>query len=178
MKYPFPYESILVVCSVNTARSPIVEGYLTKFFNNIPLNVDVKSCGVASNARDGMLISLDAKLVMKEEGINLSENSKSIDLKKHRELLRRVDLILTLTEQHKSEVLNLNGLEKNLKGKILTLKEFAGKKGDIDDPSMKGIEGFRKARNEIKECLLKGLKKWFPEDIIFNILPNIRNKEN
>lgn len=172
MNYSFPYKSILVVCSVNTARSPIVQGYLTEFFKNLSLNVDVNSCGVASNARDGMLISLDAKLVMKEEGINLPENAKSIDLKKHKDFLKNADLILTLTEQHKREIINLNGLKKDLKERILTLRGFAGENGDIEDPSMKGIDGFRKTRKEIKKCLIKGLKTWFPEDIVLNLLSN------
>ncbi|TFF94658.1 MAG: hypothetical protein EU543_00760, partial [Promethearchaeota archaeon] len=60
----FPYKSILVVCSVNTARSPIAEGYLSHFSNLFSLDIKVNSCGISSNARDGMLISLDAKLVM------------------------------------------------------------------------------------------------------------------
>jgi len=161
----FPYKSILVVCSVNTARSPIAEGYLSYFFNQLSLDIKINSCGIASNARDGMLISLDAKLVMKEEGINLPEDSKSIDLKKHPKLVENKDLILTLTQKHKEELYDLNGLLEKYDGDIFTLKEFAGEHGDIEDPSMKGIEGFRKARNEIREFILKGLRKWFPDDL-------------
>ena len=160
----FPYKSILVVCSVNTARSPIAEGYLSYFFNQLSLDIKINSCGIASNARDGMLISLDAKLVMKEEGINLPEDSKSIDLKKHQKLVENADLILTLTQNHKKELYDLNGLLEKYDGDIFTLKEFSGEYGDIEDPSMKGIEGFRKARDEIRECILKGLRKWFPDD--------------
>jgi hypothetical protein len=43
---------------------------------------------------------------------------------------------------------------------MLTLKEFAGEKGDIADPSMKELEGFRTARDEIYDCLMKGLQKY------------------
>ena len=43
---------------------------------------------------------------------------------------------------------------------IYTLKEFAGECGDIEDPSMKELQGFRIARDEIRDCLLKGLKKY------------------
>lgn len=153
----FPYKSILIICSVNTARSPMAEGYLSAFFSNMDLKIAVKSCGIASNARDGMLISLDAKLAMKEDGINLSETSKSRDLKKHPELLENVDLVLTLTEKHKEDFLELFP---DQKADLYTLKEFAGRKGDIKDPSMKGLSGFRVARDEIKDCLFKGLRKW------------------
>lgn len=153
----FPYKSVLIVCSVNTARSPMTEGYLKYIFKNSDLEVDVYSGGISSNARDGMLISLDAKLAMEEEGINLSNESLSIDLKKHSEYIKNADLILTLTDKHKEEILKFvseNGTD------IYTLKEFAGFSGDIDDPSMKGIDGFRIARDEIKKCIIEGFKKF------------------
>ena len=157
MSINFPYKNILVVCSVNTARSPMVVGFLEDFFSKYNLDVNVLSGGISSNARDGMLISLDAKLVMKEERIDLPEESLSIDLKKRPFLIHKSDLILTLTEKHKSEILKF--IKSNNKD-ILTLKEFAGDYGDIEDPSMKGIDGFRKARDEIKENIMKGLKKY------------------
>ncbi|MBY9003870.1 MAG: hypothetical protein KGD73_07850 [Candidatus Lokiarchaeota archaeon] len=153
----FPYKSVLIVCSVNTARSPMTEGYLKYIFKNSDLDVNVYSGGISSNARDGMLISLDAKLAMEEEGINLSDESLSMDLKRHSEYIKKADLILTLTNKHKEEVLNFvseNGTD------IYTLKEFAGDFGDIDDPSMKGLVGFRIARDEIKNCIIKGFTKY------------------
>ena len=115
------------------------------------------SGGIASNARDGMLISMDAKLAMKEVGIELSNVSTSIDLKKHRVLLKKADIILTLTEQHKKEIFKFEEVKNK---PILTLKEFAGNHGDIIDPSMKELEGFRVARDEIIDCLIKGLHKY------------------
>ncbi|MHA2287822.1 MAG: arsenate reductase/protein-tyrosine-phosphatase family protein [Promethearchaeota archaeon] len=153
----FPYNNILVVCSVNTARSRMSEGFLREFFSRNAMDVSVSSGGIASNARDGMLISLDAKLVMKEKGIILSEDSKSIDLKKRPEIIKQADLILTLTEKHKKEVLKFVNSGRN---KVFTLREFAGEKGDVEDPSMQGIEGFRVARDEIEHCLFKGIKRF------------------
>ena len=153
----FPYKKILVVCSVNTARSPMSEGFLRDFFSKNAMEVSVSSGGIASNARDGMLISLDAKLVMKEIDIALSDESLSVDLKKHPELIQEVDLILVLTEKHKEEIYDHFKFEN---GDIYTLREFAGKTGDIEDPSMKGVEGFRKARDEIITCIVEGMKKY------------------
>ena len=157
MKNKFPYKSVLIVCSVNTARSCMTEGFLKDFFSKHNLDVKVKSSGVSSHARDGMLISMDAKLAMEEVGIKLSDSSLSLDLKKHPEILEGVDLILTLTEKHIEEIrefFNANSTE------ILTLKQFAGENGDIEDPSMKELEGFREARNNIINCLMKGLNKY------------------
>jgi protein-tyrosine-phosphatase len=157
MEKKFPYKSILIICSVNTARSPMAEGFLKDFFSKLKLNIIVKSGGISSNARDGMLISMDARLVMEEVGIKLSNNYLSVDLKKHPKLLQNADLILALTEKHKKEVKKLiNPNDKD----VFTLMEFAGLKGDIMDPSMKEIEGFRSARDQIIDCLMKGLNKY------------------
>jgi len=153
----FPYTNILAVCSVSTARSKMAEGILRDYFSRNAMNVSVSSGGIASNARDGMLTSLDAKLVMKEKGIILSEDSVSIDLKKRPELIGQADLILTLTEKHKKDILEYNTSKDN---EVFTLREFAGENGDIEDPSMKGIEGFRKSRDEIEHCIIKGMKRF------------------
>ncbi|MFX0175443.1 MAG: hypothetical protein ACFE85_04330 [Candidatus Hodarchaeota archaeon] len=153
----FPYKNILVVCSVNTARSPMTVGFLKNIFLKAGLNVNIYSGGIASHAREGMLISMDAKLAMKEVGITLPDDSLSIDLKKRHGLIKKADLILTLTEKHKRELIKY--IENNSQD-IFTLKEFAGEKGDIKDPSMKGLEGFRVARDEIFQCLIKGLRKY------------------
>lgn len=152
----FPYKSVLVVCSVNTARSPMAVGYLKHLFEMNDIQTKVLSGGISSHARDGMLISMDAKLAMKEEGIQLPENYVSIDLKKHQELIQDADLILTLTEKHKNEILKyIDGSEID----VFTLSEFAGETGDIEDPSMKDLEGFRKVRDQIKDYLYKGFLK-------------------
>jgi len=154
MKFP---KKLLLVCSVSTARSKMAEGFFRDFFMRNGMNVSVSSGGIASNARDGMLTSLDAKLVMKDKGIILSEDSVSIDLKKRPELIRQADLILTLTEKHKKDILKYNTSKDN---KVFTLREFAGESGDIEDPSMKGIKGFRKSRDEIEHCIIKGMKRF------------------
>ncbi|GAH42482.1 unnamed protein product, partial [marine sediment metagenome] len=93
----------------------------------------------------------------KDIGITLSEDAVSIDLKKRPELIKQADLILALTEKHKEDILKYNNSGDNI---VLTLREFAGEKGDIEDPSMKGFEGFRKTRDEIKHCIDKGLKRF------------------
>ncbi|MHA2005775.1 MAG: arsenate reductase/protein-tyrosine-phosphatase family protein [Promethearchaeota archaeon] len=153
----FPYKSVLVACSVNTARSRMAEGYLRDFFSKHNLDVEVTSGGVSLHARNGMLISMDAKLAMDEIGIKLSDTSLSVDLKKYPELIEKADLILTLTEKHKEEIHTFFG---NNSKKILTIREFAGESGDIADPSMRELEGFRIARDKIIACLNQGLKKF------------------
>jgi len=156
MDIKFPYQSILIVCSVNTARSRMVEGFLRDFFTKLNLDIKVNSGGISSNARDGMTISMDAKLVMEEVGIKLSDSALSTDLKKHHEFVKEADLILTLTTKHKEEIQDFFNIDNK---DILTIKEFAGESGDIEDPSMKE-ELFRKVRDEIIDYLMKGLNKY------------------
>ena len=156
MDIKFPYQSILIVCSVNTARSRMAEGFLRDFFAKLNLDTKVNSGGISSHARDGMTISMDAKLVMKDVGIKLSDTALSTDLKKHRDYVKEADLILTLTTKHKEEIQEFFNIDSK---DILTIKEFAGESGDIEDPSMKE-ELFRKVRDEIINNLMKGLNKY------------------
>jgi protein-tyrosine phosphatase len=132
-------------------------GFLKDIFLRNNEDVNVYSGGISSNARDDMLISMDAILAMHELGIDLPRNSLSIDLKKHLHFIQKADLILTLTEKHKKELNRFLGTNNKV---IFSLKEFAGEKGDIEDPSMKGLEGFRKARDEIQRTIMLGLKKF------------------
>ncbi len=156
-KFEFPFKSVLAVCSVGVARSPMTVGFLKDFFNRHDFKIEVNSGGISSHARDGMLISLDAKLAMEEEGIVLPDDSLSIDLKRHTKYIENADLILTLTQKHKEEI--SEWLDSNYKD-VFTLREFAGEDGDIKDPSMKGLEGFRIARDEIKHCIFKGIERY------------------
>jgi protein-tyrosine-phosphatase len=135
----------------------MAEGFLKNFFLNQGIDVIVKSGGISSNARDGMLISMDARLAMKEIGIVLSQNDLSTDIKKHPEFIMEADLILTLTNQHKKEIHKFICMNNK---QVFTIKEFAGGEGDIEDPSMKELEGVRGTRNEIVESLMRGLNKY------------------
>ena len=101
----------------------------------------------------------ELKKILMKYGWSEKVLNKAISyLKKHPNYLEQADLIITLTETHKKEVLKC--LKSNDKV-ILTLREFAGETGNIEDPSMKGLEGFRIARDEIKRCVMKGLQRYF-----------------
>jgi hypothetical protein len=60
--------------------------------------IRVRSGGIANYARDGMIASLDARLALRDEGIQLGENDfVSTDLRRHRDHLAERGLILTMT---------------------------------------------------------------------------------
>ena len=126
--------------------------------------IRIRSGGIANYARDGMLPSLDARLVLREDGIELADGAlTSTDLRRHRHLLAEADLILTMTLEQKGAI------ERYAEAggrPVFTLREFAGEAGDIHDPVMQGEDVFRACRDEIKRCLLLALDRLllaFPE---------------
>jgi protein-tyrosine-phosphatase len=117
----------------------------------------VRSGGIANHARDGMIPSLDARIVLREDGIHLAEDAMaSTDLRRHRDVIADAHLILTMTAQQKEM---LGTYEEAREQPIFTLKEFAGEEGDIGDPFDQGEERYRACRDEIKRCLTKSVDR-------------------
>jgi protein-tyrosine-phosphatase len=145
--------TVLVVCHANTARSVIAQVILERMLvdRGVGDRIRIRSGGIASYARDGMLPSLDARLVLREVGIELAENGLvSTDLKRHRDLLAEADLILTMTDAQKEAV----AVFSEAAGRpVFTLRELAGEAGDIGDPATQGEEAFRACRDDIHRCL-------------------------
>ena len=146
-------KTVLIICHANTARSVMAHVLLERMLaeRDAAGHIRVRSGGIANYARDGMLPSLDARIVLREEGIHLGEDGlTSTDLKRHRYLLAEADVILTMTAAQK-EMLEI--YEEARDRPVYTLREFAGVPGDIDDPAMQGEHVFRACRDEIKRCL-------------------------
>ena len=159
-----PYRKILFICHANTSRSVIAEALLNKMLNERALSehLTVMSGGIAAYARDGALVSMDARLVLREEGIHLPADSVSTDLKRNRHLIADADLILAMTAE---QVRMLRAAFPEAAAKeVYTLKEFAGGSGDIEDPVGKGDAVFAACRDEIKACLERAIGKLGPAD--------------
>ena len=123
--------------------------------------VRVRSGGIAPYARDGMIPSLDARLALREAGIELKEDAiTSVDLRRHPHLVAEADLILTMTESQRQM---LGALAEARGRPILTLRELAGEAGDIDDPAMQGEAVFRACLAEIRLCLERSLPRLLAE---------------
>jgi protein-tyrosine-phosphatase len=152
-------KTVLLVCHANTARSVIAQVLLERMLaeRGASHGIRIRSGGIANYARDGMLPSLDARIVLREEGIELTEDGLvSTDLKRHRHLMAEADLILTMTTAQKALV----EVYAEADGRpLFTLKEFAGEDGDIGDPATQGEDVFRACRDEIKRCLDRALDR-------------------
>jgi protein-tyrosine-phosphatase len=150
---------VLMVCHANTARSVMAQLLLQRMLaeHGAQEAIRVSSGGIANYARDGMIASLDARLALREEGIDLGETDfVSTDLRRHRHLLARADLILTMTVLQKQM---LGAYAETSDRPVFTLREFSGEDGDIEDPATQGEEVFRACRDEIKRCLEKSLSR-------------------
>ena len=119
--------------------------------------IHVSSAGVWTHARDGMIPSLDARLALREVGIELAEDGMaSTALREHPEILAAVDLVVAMTVEQTDLVRALaagRGVD------VVTLPELAGETGDIADPAGQGEEAFRAARDEIMRCLALGFDR-------------------
>jgi protein-tyrosine-phosphatase len=116
--------------------------------------IHVRSGGVGGNARDGMIPSLDARIVLREAGIHLAEDSiTSTDLRRHRDLVTGADLVLTMTAEQKTLLGETGGPP------VFTLGEFAGGGGDIRDPMGQDEERYRTTRDEIRGCLERSIDR-------------------
>lgn len=149
---------VLLVCHANTCRSVMAHALLERMLAERGLGgrVRVRSAGVSPYARDGMLASLDARLVLKEIGILLAEDTiVSTDLKSHRDLVGEARVVVTMTVEQKRLVATLAD---DGGPPTLTLRELAGESGDIGDPVGQGEETYRACRDEIARCLDKGFR--------------------
>src|SRR6185312_9821630 len=99
--------TVLLVCHANTCRSVMAHVLLEKMLGARGVNgsVRVRSGGIANHARDGMIPSLDARIVLREDDIHLAENAfASTDLRRHREIVAEAHLIVTMTGQQKAMI--------------------------------------------------------------------------
>jgi protein-tyrosine-phosphatase len=148
---------ILIVCHANTGRSVIAEALLKKMLRARDRDdVVVSSGGIAPYARDSSLVSLDARLVLRDEGIEVPADATACDLKRHRDRLAEADLILAMTAEQKRM---LDDFAEARDKVILTLHELAGEAGEVEDPAGRGEECYRACRDEIRRCLEKAIDR-------------------
>lgn len=133
---------ILFVCTGNTCRSPMAAAMMNKICTDNDIDVFASSAGIF--AENGSKASKNAIEAMKEYNIDLSHH-KSTSLTEA--LISEYDLILTMTEGHKTMISAL------ATDKIYTICEYAGYEGDISDPYGGNITQYKECARDIYDCL-------------------------
>jgi protein-tyrosine-phosphatase len=147
------FRSVLFICAANTARSVMAEHILRRELatRGVEHQVRITSAGIAPYARDGALVSLDTRMALRDVGIDLGDEATSTDLKRHPELLAECDLIIAMTEQQASEL--VDRFPASRARPVFTLRSFAREAGDIEDPYEKGDQVFAECREEIHRLI-------------------------
>lgn len=139
---------LLFVCTGNTCRSPMAEGFVNDMSQRMGLDIAAVSAGVMTV--DGLAASENAVLAMREYGIDISGH-RSARIRK--ESLEAADMVLTMSQSHRDMLLSLGSDGKG----IYTLKEFLGiAELDVMDPYGGDINIYKDTAAEIK-CLVEKL---------------------
>jgi len=149
---------ILIVCHANTSRSVMAQALLQRMLESrgAAQRFHVRSGGIAYYARDGALTSLDARLALREHGIELPADSSATDLKTNRHLLDTADLILAMTDEQLRML--RESFPESAGKELCTLRELAGRPGDIEDPAGQDEAVFAACCSEIRACLEESLE--------------------
>jgi len=138
---------ILLVCTGNICRSPLAEVLLRRELEERGAEgIQVTSAG--TGAWEGAPASEGAYLVALENGLDLSRHGAQLLT---REVVKDVDLILTMARHHRARVHELGG-----EGRVHVIGEYIGRKGpeaEVADPFGSDLEVYRHTYAELEELI-------------------------
>ncbi|MBN1353384.1 MAG: low molecular weight protein arginine phosphatase [Candidatus Omnitrophica bacterium] len=151
-----PVKKILIICTGNSCRSIMAEGYLAKRLKDIDAS-DTLVLSAGTYASNGARPTDEAIQVMKEHGIDVSGYVASKLSKIH---IDNADIILVMEPHHKETVLNMSP---DAEGKTYLLRSFSSERkhrnNSIKDPIGKPIEFYREVFGIIKDSM-EGFLEW------------------
>ncbi len=141
---------ILIVCSANICRSPMVEYLLRRLIHQAGDDERLMVASVGTWALVNQPASAEARQVLLEDGIDLAPhrarnlNQRDID---------QAELVLVMTQVHREDI-----QQRFLRtaDKLYLLSEMVGKSYDINDPYGGTLERYRYCKEEIEAILTEG----------------------
>lgn len=129
-------DHLLFVCTGNTCRSPMAAAVFNHFAEEKNSSWFAQSAGLA--AETGVSVSPNAVTALKDYGIYVEDH---ISYQLEERMIRDSKLVLTMTETQR-DLLRI--YYPAFKDKILSLAEFSGHQGDIEDPYGKDLIEYQK----------------------------------
>lgn len=146
---------LLFVCTGNTCRSPMAAALMNKIAVDNDMDIVAESAGIFAKADEKA--SSNAIKAMNDYGIDISSHKATPLTEK---LINDADIVLTMTEGHKSMILGF------APDKIHTICEYAGYDGDINDPFGGNLNQYKNIADDIYDCLTEIAEKLY--DIMEN----------
>ena len=143
-------KTILFVCTGNTCRSSMAAALFKNLIEQSGDGKAIKILSAGTAAFEGQRASPNAIAVMDEKGVDLRGHRAAVLT---REKIMQSDLILTMTNSHKNQVIKI---APEAAGKTYTLKEYTNISDgntDIFDPFGQSIDTYRKSAQEIEFAL-------------------------
>ncbi|MFC1807678.1 low molecular weight protein arginine phosphatase [Candidatus Omnitrophota bacterium] len=146
-------KKILVICTGNSCRSPMAEGFLREYLKPAD-EFEIISAGISTPG--GIGPTSETVSVMQEEGIDISSY---ISTPFQDELAQAADLILVMADMHKSYILERVPAAGD---KTFLFKEFADIKegsSNVVDPICQPLSVYKSVKEDIKKASLEIMRK-------------------
>lgn len=133
--------TVLVICSANICRSPVVEALLREGFRKRNVAATVESAGtlgIVGEAAAGPSIAL-----MKARGSDLSGHRSSA---LEAAAFERADLVVCMAQNHVDTLL---ARRPDAAAKVVRLAELAGERRDVVDPYGGPLEGYERMVDDV-----------------------------